>query len=1040
MNVIKPRTLGIVTKICRDPPKAFLSIGVLGFFDFTQMQSFLPDTEMWPFVKGALPDNTPLDAGMPKVCGEVLVLGKAMPKDGVAVSAMAVEFSLGPIRKRAVVFGDRYWQLGAVDLRPTPPKPFVEMPVDYAHAFGGEGYAKNPSGKGFNAARRTRAGELVELPNIEMPERPIVSPADQPEPYGFAPLDIAWPQRSAKAGTFNQHWLRNRYPGAPPDQDPTINNAAPPDQWTQNWFAGDEEFTVSGMHRDYDGYSGRLPGMRARAFIQQTQADGARALMEVALHTETVFLFPSDLRGIVLYRGLVPAADASGRDITDLMIAYERLVDEPRSHPYYGEVFTLRTDPETKGLHAMNDLQLSPALPPEVQAEREAEREEFAAEELAKRQRRSDRQYSAALAKMGLSLNPGVPLPKVQPLPFPIVTPGEIARGEVDVAGIVGAAKRMVGEVQANFANVRARAQAELAAVPGQTQAHAAQGLERAMKGLSEHQAELAARGTPEAQQAAAKVAEVMDSAKTQLTPEALAARAAAPRPEPVSVVRATENLRTQLAQLADQLGGRLGAVTGRAREKLVEAMNLVRGAIALPRGPTAGASPTAGAASAIAGRAGDQMIAALDAAAAHAPADMRPDILAKVAEAKAGWSSAMQQIGVAAASLSSPIATPSLPPSAPPPPDAVADPAHEALDAAVAQAVDKGRRQTRLSSPEPMAPATPLSAEQSQWLRGEAQAAAMSGASLAGRDFAGVDLSGLNFSGLDLTGAMFEQADLTGADFSHATLARAVFTAATVNTARFDYANLQEANFCRVKAAGASLAHVNLIRALLLYGDFAGADLSGARFEQNILIEAKLDKAVLRDSRWEMCGIINTTLPGADFSGAQMRLCSVVKSDLSKAIGRGATLFRVAITDCPADEADFSEATLTRMAAAGGSTFRNALFRRAKANRSSWFKVDLSGTDFNRAELDQAFIGETTAVQASFYRASLRRAVLIGTDFTDADFAEANLFMAILRNATLDRAELRYASLYGAVTDGVSWRLCDLTRANLRLTEFARG
>jgi hypothetical protein len=192
MNVIKPRGLGIIHKIYPDPPKTFLSIGVLGFVDFRQPHAFLPDTEMWPFTKDVLPENTPLDLGMPKVFGEVLVVGKAMPKGGVAVPAMAVEFSLGAIRKRAVVFGDRYWRLGAAQLRPTPPKPFVEMPIDYAHAFGGPDYEKNPLGKGFAAEQRTRAGELVELANVEMPERPIVSPTDRPDPYGFGPLDISW--------------------------------------------------------------------------------------------------------------------------------------------------------------------------------------------------------------------------------------------------------------------------------------------------------------------------------------------------------------------------------------------------------------------------------------------------------------------------------------------------------------------------------------------------------------------------------------------------------------------------------------------------------------------------------------------------------------------------------------------------------------------------------------------------------------------------------------------------------------------------------
>jgi uncharacterized protein YjbI with pentapeptide repeats len=1042
MNVIKPRGLGIIHKIYSEPPKTFLSIAVLGFVDFRQPQAFLPDTEMWPFTKEVLPENTLLDLGMPKVFAEVLVFGKATPKSRVPVPAMAVEFAIGSIHKRAIVFGDRYWRLGGAQLRPTSPKPFLEMPVDYAHAFGGPDYEKNPLGKGFAAERRTRAGELVALPNVEMPERPIVSPADRPEPYGFGPIDIAWPQRSGKAGTFNQNWVRSRFPAAPEDQDPTIHNAAPPDQWSKTWFTGDEPFAFSGMHPDYDSYRGRLPGMRARAFIGQTQPGGAPALLEVMLHAETVFLFPSDLKAIVLYRGRAPAADSSGRDITDVMIAYERLADEPRPQSHYAEVFALRTDPETKGLHAMNDLQLSPVLPPETQAERDAERDAYAAALLEKQQRRADRLYDAALAKMGLAVKPDMPRPKVQPSPFPVFSPAEIARGEADVAGLVAVARRLMSEAEAQadagvakartaIGELQEQAAARLAATPAAVQNPAA---ERALADLARRQADLATRGGPEAERAAAAIDETVISAKTKLTAEALARQATA-KIEPVPLAAVNDDVRGKLGGLADQLRGRLAGASIREQEALQDALRAIEQAM-LPTGlrgaPAAPAFDAAAGSAALSGHA-TQMIAALEASVGRLPADLQPEVAAKAAEAKAALQSAAAR------------ATGSLPFEILP-----KDPAKEAaplddaaLNAAMpkmAAARDAGSRALRLESPEPLAPTAPLSSEQQLQMRAAAEAAIARGASLAGHDFAGADLRGLSFEGLDLTGAMFEQGNLTGADFSHARLARAVFTAASLDKARFDHADLRESNLCRVKASGASLTQANLARARFLYANCERADFTGSRFDHNIFLEVHFAGAVLRESRWEFCSITQAAFPEADFSAAEMRLCSFMKTDLSQCVAKGATLFRVGITDCPADGADFSDSKLTRMAAAGGSSFRNGVFRRAQASRSTWFKVDLSGADFARADLDQAFMGECKAVQASFYRAVMRRAVLIGTDFTDSDFAEANLFMAMLRNATLDRAELRHASLYGAFTEGVSWRLCDLTKANLRLTEFTRG
>lgn len=1053
MNVIKPRGLGIIHKVYPDPPKAFLSIGILGFVDFRQPQAFLPDTEMWPFTKTALPDNTPLDLGMPKVFAEVLVFGKASPKGGAAVPAMAVEFALGAIRKRAIVFGDRYWRLGAAQLRPTPPKPFVEMPIDYAHAFGGPDFAKNPVGKGFAAEQRTRAGEVVELPNVEMPERPVVSAADHPEPHGFGPLDIAWSQRAAKAGTFNQNWVKSRFPANPVDQDPTINNAAPPDQWSEKWFSGDEPFAFSGMHPDYDGYNGRLPGMRTRAFIRQTQPDGATALLEVMLHAETVFLFPTDLKGIILYRGRAPAADASGRDITDLMIAYERLADEPRPQSHYAEVFALRTDAETKGLHSMNDLQLSPALPPEVQAERDAEREAYAAEELEKRQRRADRVYDGTLAKMGMALKPGATRPKVQPLPFPTITPGDLARGEVDLGGLLAAAKRAIDDAQIRSENLVAKGKANLAAMREQTAARAAAAInvpqpppavEKVLADLARQQAATAARGGPEAERAAAAIGDAVASAKAQSTPEALARLATAKIeavPQAERLAAATDDVKDKLGGLADQLRGRLASARGEALTRLQDALRTIEEAMLPPgaRGVATAASNVASSATALGGA--DRMIAALEASVAGVPADLQPEVMAKVAEAKNAMLTAVPHAAVSPPALPKIDSPFEMLPKEPAKAPTTSDPdALKALEVKSAAALDKSRRAARLESPDPLAPRTPLSAEESLRLREEAEAAAARGTSLAGRDFAGADLHGLSFRGVDLTGAMFEQADLTGADFSHAKLGRGVFAGAKLHNTRFDHADLRDSNLCRIKAEGASLAHTDLTRARLLYANCAKADFTGARFDHNILIDAQFGGAVLRETHWELCSVMNSAFAGADFSAAQMRLCSFMKTDLSKSVGKGATLFRVGIADCAADGVDFSESKLTRMAAAGGSTFRNGVFRRAQASRSTWFKVDLSGADFARADLDQAFIGESKAAQASFYRASLRRAVLIGTDFTDADFAEANLFMAMMNNATLDRAELRHASLYGAFTAGVSWRLTDLTKTNLRLTEFTRG
>ncbi len=1052
MNVIKPRGLGILTKVYQDRPTIYLSLGILGYFDFAAPDAFLPDTAMWPFVQGELPENSPLDLGMPKVCGEVLVFGKAMAKAGVAVPAMPVEVAIGPLRKRAIVFGNRYWKLGLAGLRPTEPVPFTEMPIDYAHAFGGPGFARNPTGKGCDAERRSHAGEAVGLPNVEAPERPVVSVADRPDPYGFGPLDIAWADRTGKAGTFDDNWFKTRSPSAPRDQDPTLYNAAPPDQWRRDgWFALDEPFALAGFHAEHAVDRGQLPGMRARAFIQQKQPDGVTALLEIGLHLETVFLFASARKGVVLYRGRVPVQDIDGRDVTDIMIAYERMTDAPRSHEHYIEVFKLRTDPETKGLHALNDLQLAPALPPEIEAERETEREDFAAAELAKRQRRLDRAYDAALAAGGLALKPGALRPIAAPSTMPIITPQDIARGEVDLAGYVAAARRVLGEAEQQLAQTRAKGlalQAESRAAQAVPAAAApAGGPEAALQHVAQQHSRLSALDGGDMSAALTRLDGTMAAHKAGLGLEASTLRATL-RDELVEAEGPLAGAQAKVkATLAQTLGGmrrRLLDTPQQDADGMKGALHAVEAALhPAPALPTGSALPAVLPANPV-GAAGAATQVAMARAIEAAPPAVRGELLVKAGStetalvAAAAKHAALPPIPAVTLDLGSFERLP--PDAAPPKQSAASDETPEALQARQAALGDDGQRKARLNSPTAIAPPAALDAETAERLRAEAMQAAADGRSLAGRDFAGADLSGLSFRGLDLTGAMFEQANLSGTDFADADLMGAVFTEAVLVDARFDRADLRDTNFCAVSAAGASFVECDLTAARLLYADFQNADLSGARFERVIVMEGHFTGAVLQRTQWEKCSFMKAEFAEADFSGAQMRMCAFVKCDLTGALFRGATLYRVAVASCPADGADFCEARLTRMVASAGSSFVGGSFRRALAARSNWFKVDLTRADFTRAELDRTFMGDATAVEACFYRASLREAFLSGTDFTDADFSEANLFKANLRHAVLDRAELRHASLYCAVTEGASWHLADLTKANLRLTVFTRG
>ena len=118
---------------------------------------------MWPFAADELGKDGVLEAGIPKQKAEFLVTGSAFSPSGEPVPKLPVRAGLGDREKVMWVFGDRYWS-GTTEF--TAPEPFVAMPLDWEHAFGGEGYDANPLGRGAGPVEVE--GQLTRpLPNIE---------------------------------------------------------------------------------------------------------------------------------------------------------------------------------------------------------------------------------------------------------------------------------------------------------------------------------------------------------------------------------------------------------------------------------------------------------------------------------------------------------------------------------------------------------------------------------------------------------------------------------------------------------------------------------------------------------------------------------------------------------------------------------------------------------------------------------------------------------------------------------------------------------
>ncbi len=328
---------------------------------------------------------------------------------------------MGSLEKRLEVFGNRYWQGRRP---PTTPEPFVEMPITWQNAFGGEGFDNNPLGKGF-APIETDDGKVHPLPNVELPRKLVKSKRDRPDPASFGPIDLMWPQRFGKAGTHDANWLKAHFPGFAADMDWSIFNLATEDQQQTEPFRGDEQFVIEGMHPAKPQLVGQLPSMATRCFVNQRAGDD-EAFREVTMRLTTAWFFPHAERYLLVFHGVHEIAEDDAADILQLMIGAEEL-GQPKSIEHYQDVLTHRLDPEKGAIYALRDADLLPTAP-EINAAEDAEIAEMTSllqmeglrpkyqREKANREIEEARAFVASLG-LDPDLHAPSPLPPEPPLP-----------------------------------------------------------------------------------------------------------------------------------------------------------------------------------------------------------------------------------------------------------------------------------------------------------------------------------------------------------------------------------------------------------------------------------------------------------------------------------------------------------------------------------------------------------------------------------------------------------------------------------------------
>lgn len=191
-----------------------------------------------------------------KPATDVLVNGHAYAAAGKSAEVVDVSIRVGPLNKRLRVFGDRHWYNGFPGLKPSSPAKFERMPITYERAFGGWDttdpdparqrlYPKNPIGSGFAMKEQHLEGRT--LPNVEDPSHLISTWNDRPTPGGFGAIASYWSPRLEWGGTYDDQWMKEKFPLLPDNFDDRFHQCALPDQQVGGYLRGGEEVALENL-------------------------------------------------------------------------------------------------------------------------------------------------------------------------------------------------------------------------------------------------------------------------------------------------------------------------------------------------------------------------------------------------------------------------------------------------------------------------------------------------------------------------------------------------------------------------------------------------------------------------------------------------------------------------------------------------------------------------------------------------------------------------------------------------------------------------
>ena len=872
MKILTPDSVDVLFRLFKPDASGRLSLGILKVFPLASKEQDRADPlpAVWPLVKLAL-GKEPLDAGLPKARGEFLVYGSAYKPAALMSQPLLVEVSVGEVSKRLAVFGDRQFDfLTGI----SAPKPFSSMPITRENAFGGEGFADNPLGKGFceiPADPVTGVSARWPLPNIETPERLFIQRGDSVAPAGFWALSPDAPARACLLGRFDQHWEKNRWPHLPLDTAPDFFQAAPLDQRLPGYWRGDEKIVLRNLHPQAERLESALPGLRARCFIHRAGGEMEKDFFEVPAHAETVWLFPEHDCGLILFRALAPVSDEDGDDVAHVFIELESLSGQPLPQAHYWQLFQekiglakpAKVEPVAEAAAPpVAPLAVAPPAAPAVDVSLDALAKSPAIAEIEKMTAEVDAQVKALMAQHGLTpadLEKYVANPATSPAPMPLA------------------------EIEKSMAEVDAQMQ-QLMARHGIAPAD----LDRYMTpaaSSSASEAEEVGRLIAEAEK---QVHELIGSSGLNV-PEMKAALAS----HPELAVAIDDFLTTGAKGAPIDMAALMAQVAALAPAVSTAAAAVPPAVEPTPAKPVEAAPARLDRQGVIVRHAAGQSMAECDLSAIDlSQLDLRgADFSGALLSGTSFVGSRLGGVNLTNALLQK------------------ADFSAAELDgASLLGASADGAKfvGSRMQK---------IDASKADFSGGDFSGADLSGAMLAGTVFAGSRMAGLQAKACVADKASFEDCDLSGAVFGESRCNGARFNGADLQQANFAAASAEKAEFFGVNAANASFAGANLgasranASSQFPEANFRGASLQmanwgGVALNRAVLSEAQLDKADLSRAQLDQVSLLRASaketrfdkasLDGADLSGINLFNGSLRLAKLGSARLQMANLYGV--------------------------------------------------------------------------------------------------------------------------------------------------